>query len=765
MTDPTVPSLDAYAQRVGAKQKNFRRFVIEEHARELYHFDRYVITIDKDGGVNLREARGGEVPEDKMPTEDERSKIKAEWITLKMPSSIAARDTRALRDKLPMAPILFEYPGTDSKGNNGIVFVQQRIFQDDGGKTDLPWTFWSDGEWRRMEPDGLLPLYGLDKLTNAARVYIHEGAKTAAYVQRLVDLLDKPASMLTTEEEEELETCPWIFDLRHTAHLGWPGGAPNPHRVDWRSIAMLSPHVRVTLVCDHDAPGENAASYISRMLKRRLSIVRFGADFPRSFDMSDPFPQALYEEKKGRMVYVGPSMIDCTEPATWATTSKFELRPEFIEEWYSIIRPGSFINKLNLRKRYDEAEFNSIVSPYSDVPNVAAMLRKVISTKAAAVAYEPSRPAGRIALDGEQVINCYLPPSIKPREGDRSKLEDFFEYLIPDEGDRNHTMRWCATLIARPDLRMTYSLLLISQRQGVGKSTLGEKIIAPLVGLQNCSFPTPHTVIDTPYTTWIAFKRLAVIAEIYDGHSAKAYNKLKTYITDTYVRLEEKYEKGFDIRNYIHVIASSNSFRALKIDDNDRRWFIPGVTEELMPFEYWQRFNAWLKEEHTLATIAWWAKDYVERNGAVAVGEHAPTSNAKKRAIEHGHSEGEQIIGELALDMIELGKAGTKIVVRQDELRRWLASRKAALDSSQYGYDGNRKLETAERISSIMRAAGLSLPDERFRAGGDRFRVVANFDVGPEAEVWDAEGKPTWDAISGFYLNPETVKEKAGEPF
>jgi len=55
--------------------------------------------------------------------------------------------------------------------------------------------------------------------------------------------------------------------------------------------------------------------------------------------------------------------------------------------------------------------------------------------------------------------------------------------------DRIELMRWCATLIARPDIKMNYGVLLISETQGVGKSTLGEKILAPLIGKLNASFP------------------------------------------------------------------------------------------------------------------------------------------------------------------------------------------------------------------------------------------------------------------------------------
>src|SRR5262249_48581521 len=70
-----------------------------------------------------------------------------------------------------------------------------------------------------------------------------------------------------------------------------------------------------------------------------------------------------------------------------------------------------------------------------------------------------------------------------------------------------------------------------------------------------------------------------------------------------------------------------------------------------------------------------------------------------------------------------------KIVLRLDRVREWLAGRKAKLDR-RFGEDGHLKLETPEKISSILRACGLQLPTKRFKIGKyDQFRIVANFPV------------------------------------
>jgi hypothetical protein len=460
-------------------------------------------------------------------------------------------------------------------------------------------------------------------------------------------------------------------------------------------------------------------------------VVRFGAAFKPHFDLADPFP----DFPNPRDV---PTLEDCTEPATWATTKK-RLRAEFVEEWLFTVRPAAFVNRDRLHRRYDEAEFNAAIGPFSDVPNVAALLRKYHSAKAEGLTYEPGKPSGPIALGGAQVIHMYQPSPIKAVAGDVTPGEDFLERLIPSEKDRDELKRWVATLIARPDIRMTYSVLLISITQGVGKTTFAD-IVVELVGKSNCSFPKPAQVVDSKFTHWQAFKRLAVIAEIYDGQTAKAYNKLKDVLTDENCEVEEKYEKPFLIKNWIHVIASSNSFRALKMDQQDRRWFIPEVTEEKQPDEYWPGFRHWLNMEGGLAAVRAWAPEYLKEVGPIPTGRHAPMSETKERSIEEGRSLGERLIADLGQNVAEATREdGTKlkIVLRQDEIRSWLAARKASINQDTYGRHGTLMLETPEKIAGILRSCGLILPRERFNAGGERFRIVANFPVEP-GTMWEA---------------------------
>jgi hypothetical protein len=198
---------------------------------------------------------------------------------------------------------------------------------------------------------------------------------------------------------------------------------------------------------------------------------------------------------------------------------------------------------------------------------------------------------------------------------------------------------------------MHYALLLVSETQGVGKTTLAEKILAPLIGVHNVSFPNEKQVTDSKFTSWLVHKRLAVVNEIYAGEKRKAYDNVKSYITEVDIDVEEKFQKPYKIRNHTHILATSNSLKALKLDIGDRRWLVPGVTEELRPQAYWSQYNEWLRGDG-LSYIAAWAREFVTTHGAVETGAHAPWTRAKQEMIEENMSPGMMLVAKV-LDNIK----------------------------------------------------------------------------------------------------------------
>ena len=726
------PYLAAYLNCVGAEMRNFKRYVIKREGRDHYHYDSIIITIDKDGKLALSP---DDCPEDLKPTEQERQNIETEIAAAHAlwPTSTPARDTDELREIVGPNAQLFEYSAQYPKDGQNILFVQHRVNHEDGGKSDYAWSYWSDNEWRNMEPDGLLPLWRLDQLGAATVVFLHEGAKGAA----------------TVSAPGFLKGHPWIDNLtgHGVVHLGWPGGAPNAHRVDWKPIRDLPRHIKIVIVCDKDISGKNAAPSISKRIMRKCGVICFGNQFPEHFDLADAWPETLWEQKDGYPVYTGPAFSDCWTSATWATRYNdhlqlWELREEFESEWVYTEKPNLFICKEQVDVQYSEKEFNSACRKFSNVKNVADLLIQSNDAAAKGLVYEPPLPTGQINMKGKSGtwVNVHRASSIKPiryEKGEDQPWEAFMAHLIPDEPDRSNALKWIATLIVKPEVHMRYGMLLISETQGVGKGTLGEKILRPIIGDHNTSCPSEAELVDSNYNYWATNKRLVVVPEIYAGQSKKAYNKLKSIITDDTITVAAKYLANYNIRNWIHILACSNSMRALKLDGTDRRWFMPKVTDDKRDHAYWKKLNAWLADRG-LGIIKQWAHNYVNEHGYIDDGEHPPMTERKQAVIKAAMSDGELITDDFAAALAD--RRPEQVVVRMDEYRTWLANEKVKLNPK---YQNEAYLELPEKVSSIFRRHGLFVYKGRFReknepdgTRGKKFSVVANFEI-PLGTTWE----------------------------
>jgi hypothetical protein len=629
-----IPAIRDYLRRIGAEPRSLKTAVVRQVAGKYWR-DLASIKFSKTGDVDCIHA-------EYAPTDLERQMIaagcaEADWPELKplhriinAPPMIAdARDED-----------LFEF--RDITGQ--ITMVQVRR-ENDKGKAYVPWTYWDDDEWRACEPDGPLPLYGLERLADNSTVFIHEGAKAAARMQRLVDAADPETAAALAEH-------PWGPELMGAAHLGWIGGALSPQRTDWAVLKRMGIK-RAYIVADNDEPGRAAVPAISQQLRLPTFAILFTDEFPVSFDLADPFPERMFAKDSGDRVYVGPSFRDCLHPATWATDvvpsgtkggrPTHVLRDSFASMWAYIEEADTFVCTQMPEIIRSEAVLNKMLAAFSHVAETSRLIVKAYQGRTTSLCYRPDHKGLKVTFRGSSSINLHIPCGIRPKSGDPQPFLDFMEYLIPNERERYQALRWCATLIARPDLRMGYGMLLISETQGVGKTTLGASILAPLVGYHNVSYPGENDITSS-FNEWVARKRLAIVNEIYSGSSWKAYNALKSVITDRDVTVNQKYQRQYTIENWCHVLAASNSKRALKMENDDRRWFYPEVTEEPWPGEKFEQLRRWL-QSGGLPIIRNWAEgfgDYVRPS------DRAPMTRSKRDMIEGSRSEAQELAASIA---------------------------------------------------------------------------------------------------------------------
>jgi hypothetical protein len=695
--------LTDYLRRINAEVLNFRRAMVKEH-RGAYYIERTLIKINGDGSIDCSR-------KEHAPTEEEAKAIKAALAGSEFPRSVEASEASAkarIEDYVKTRGFKREdFYELRSRATGKIIMIQERRDDGNGSKIYKPHTLWSDNVWRELEPEGKLPFWK-PKEWRASKIMVHEGSKAAAFVDWM--LHDR-----SLEAKKAREAHPWTDELKNYEHWGMIGGAMAPHRTDYSELKREQP-LEVVYVCDNDFPGREVLPAFSKNYGSTLKGIIFHQGWPESWDMADPMPKAMFSKIRGK--YNGPSLKSLMVPATYAT----ELIPNpsgkgrpvsvmkdaFAKEWMHSITPEAYIHHEWPSDILSVDEFNSRVRPFSDVGNTAKLLLACASSKSRRLHYKPGEKPGFSGNGDGAYINTFCPSNIKPIKGDATPWLDYMNMLVPEEEDRNNLMRWCATLIARPDIKMEYGVLLISETQGVGKTTLGERILAPIVGYPNTSFPSETDIVDSQFNSWIAHKRLAIVNEIYAGASVKAYNKLKNIVTDEQITVNKKHQATYEIQCWIHILACSNSIRALKLSMDDRRWLVPKITEEKQKPSYWSEFNNWLAEEGGLGIIMNWAVEYLLDVGPVSKGDNAPSSGAKRAMVEESLSPGQALVAGLLKEIAELTEIGDGVFTTDQRLIE-------AIKNTLYGGHENAKLERPGTIRKLAKDYGWFVGESRTR--------------------------------------------------
>jgi len=678
-----IPEVQTYLRRVGAEVRSMFTAVIMERDGK-YKRDIATIRLARDtGAITVTSESDG-----LDPTDFEAAAIANAVKSVRWPERKLLRSLINLPAELRVASPddLIEFHDAD----DNIVMVQQRVSRADGTKEYKPWTYFDDDQWRCMEPEGPLPMWGIPHLKGQSAAFLHEGAKAARIVQRMVEARD-------FNSRKELADHPWGAELQNVAHVGWIGGAPSPHRTDWSELLKAGIE-RVIIVADNDRQGVDAVRAISKLLGAypiSVAVLRFDDRFPPAFDLGDAFPDEMFATSlHGRRAYKGPSFSDCLLPATWATrvgkapppTGKGRppsppvmLRREFAREWCLVASEGKpfFVNHHDRSKLYSQEAFDTLVRALSDVRQTSELFKATAySSIVQALAYNPGDKEGVIHLEGELCVNTWTRSRIEPGPGSAEPFLIYMRGTFPVEEECHEILKWCATLIARPRIRMKYGLLLASQMQGVGKTTLCE-VLRVLVGEKNCRSPSVKDVVESAFNSWIVRKRLVFVNEIYEGKSWAAYHKMKSFITDQTLEANEKMVKGYSIANWAHFILCSNASVPLWLEEDDRRFLVPTVTEEKRPKSYWAELYDWL-EAGGYGAIARWAGDFIEEHGAVHPSDEAPTSERKRELIEDSRCVEERMVLDLAAAAKALAeKQGRQVIFVETEVVAWLKSRTA----------------------------------------------------------------------------------------
>lgn len=495
--------------------------------------------------------------------------------------------------------------------------LAERVYYEDGTKNVFPWLFYADTQqWEAGIPAGFrTPLYG-QVYGNKSKFMVHEGEK---------------ACDAAIAHSHPMSQHPWQRFLSEFNHISWQGGC-FPGAIggaDW--IQVNRPTNSIYIMPDNDMESYEASRKLQYLVgnAKALYIIHwylYEDVIPRKWDIADEVPldgdgkPVISNQALSRSFYLyelaGETVIQDKRRV-------YQIKPKFARKFGFVMQTREFVELARPSIMMSTDTFNlwGMELTKGGTKNLAAMVR---STGHCKTYNRPGyRPGGTLvnqqwtlpplawadAEKGERVHNIYTPPSILELEipprpslttpelvpGSRPWRDTtytirpflvYLKFLIPDPVERKHLIRWaCNNLTAhKPEDRLPWATLLYSATQGTGKTTLG-KILSMLVGGSN-SISIRGSDLSDSFTGWMEGKQLITIEEMNDNESGyKLYDSLKDPISNSPITVRRMYAGQYSTESYLTLLGMSNHMSAISIpnSDDDRRWFFPEVTNELLP--------------------------------------------------------------------------------------------------------------------------------------------------------------------------------------
>jgi hypothetical protein len=466
-------------------------------------------------------------------------------------------------------------------------------YEEGKNKKYVQFSPYSDGTWQQGYPDEGLPQWGWENYAGQDTLMIHEGAAKARHAHKMSNDIDSSGD--TLREQNGL-----AGELFGVFHLGCMGGAVNPYAVDVDQINSKK-FKRVICAADNDDIGLKYMRNIARRIDAPTFILNWNLDplkrFPASYDMKDPMPDSLYIEVGGKRIYKGPLLEDLLTDVTFMTEMSKPhkgMTPQQIADF----KPVEILKEharnqvcyltsqdkfVHIHRPEEEKEAPALNRYLSNrcfsSGRIADLFAKHGEMHAVAKASLPGHPFGIVEWNGGDYLNVYKPSKVRPIELPIDIFDEYLEFLCIDAEDRYNLKKSLFTLIARPEIKVPFGVLLLSVYEGGGKSFMINKVIPPLVGFRNCSFPSVK-IINTPYNGYLANAKFVGIDELWsEDHRFATADALKSSVTQSEQSVVVKNGNPVFMPTPAQVWAASNHTDAMKFSGTDRRWFIPSLLQ------------------------------------------------------------------------------------------------------------------------------------------------------------------------------------------
>ena len=305
------------------------------------------------------------------------------------------------------------------------------------------------------------------------------------------------------------------------------------------------------------------------------------------------------------------------------------------------------------------------------------------------VTYAPGNDALIIPVGSSNELNLWRGWGCSPKRGDLKPWKRLFEHLTSGEPNpataRSWLEKWLAYPLQHPGAKLFTAVAVHGAMQGSGKTMLGETMLkiygenGVLIGQKQ---------LGSSFNGWMERKQFILGDEITGNDNRQYADELKGLLTGKTIRVNEKFEREYDLPNCVNFYFTSNHADAFFLEDSDRRFFVLAAPHERLEQSFYDEYRTWMDGEGPAAVF-----EYLLRVDTKDFHPRAPAMEtfAKEQMIDIGRSEASRFV---AIVMLDPQRAEKVYGVPQDvdlftaaELRTF--------------YDPHRDTRTSEKAISI----------------------------------------------------------------
>ena len=187
--------------------------------------------------------------------------------------------------------------------------------------------------------------------------------------------------------------------------------------------------------------------------------------------------------------------------------------------------------------------------------------------------YIPQNPQKVIFNQGTASVNTWTCPSYRSeRAVAATAFQRFVEYVIPVAAERDVFLNWLAWCLKHEGKKPSWAVMLYSEKQGTGKSTLAD-VMKALFGSQNTGRINGVNKLVGRFNKEVLDNKLVIVEEVEVKRGSPQANRLKSLVTEDSTMVEAKNMPIYLQDIYCAFLMTTNHL-PLWLEESDRRFFI-----------------------------------------------------------------------------------------------------------------------------------------------------------------------------------------------